>query len=53
MDPRNKQIDLENMMFSAINRLTEEELRQQEGDYIYRYHYNGGGTSQVWLSSGR
>ncbi|KAJ6847213.1 uncharacterized protein M6B38_281235 [Iris pallida] len=53
MDPRNKEIDLESLMYSRIDTLTEEQLRKQEGDYIYRYRYNGGGASQVWLGSGR
>ncbi|CAL5337784.1 unnamed protein product [Camellia sinensis] len=35
-----------------FDKLTEEEMKK-EGDYVYRYHYNGGGASQVWLSSGR
>ena len=53
MDPRNKEIDLEGLMYTRIDRLTEEQLKRQEGDYIYRYRYNGGGASQVWLGSGR
>nr|XP_043612887.1 uncharacterized protein LOC122584880 [Erigeron canadensis] len=53
MDPRNKDINLDNLMYSKPNHLTEEDIKQQEGGYIYRYHYNGGGASQVWLGSGR
>lgn len=53
MDPRNNDSDLEGLMYSRIDKLTEEELKKQEGDYIYRYRYNGGGASQVWLGSGR
>ncbi|MQM00423.1 hypothetical protein Taro_033158 [Colocasia esculenta] len=53
MDPRNKEIDLDNLMYGEIKKLSEEELKKQEGGYIYQYHYNGGGASQVWLSSGR
>nr|XP_010921441.1 uncharacterized protein LOC105044999 [Elaeis guineensis] len=53
MDPRNKETDLDSLMYSRIGGLTEEQLKKQEGDYIYRYRYNGGGASQVWLSSGR
>lgn len=53
MDPRNKEIDLEGLMYSRIDGLTEEQLKNQEGGYIYRYRYNGGGASQVWLGSGR
>lgn len=53
MDPRNKEIDHDRFMYGPIGELTEEELKKQEGDYIYRYRYNGGGASQVWLSSGR
>ncbi|XP_047084329.1 uncharacterized protein LOC124695539 [Lolium rigidum] len=53
MDPRNKEADLDSLMYSAIGGLTEQELKKQEADYIYRYRYNGGGATQVWLSSGR
>ncbi|KAI7749734.1 hypothetical protein M8C21_015589 [Ambrosia artemisiifolia] len=53
MDPRNKDIDLDSLMYAKLNHLTEEDIKQQEGGYIYRYHYNGGGASQVWLGSGR
>ncbi|CAN1281622.1 hypothetical protein LINPERPRIM_LOCUS17803 [Linum perenne] len=53
MDPRNKEIDLDRLMFSKIDQLSEEDMKKQEGDYIYRYKYNGGGASQVWLSSER
>ncbi|XP_020575814.1 uncharacterized protein LOC110021592 [Phalaenopsis equestris] len=53
MDPRNKEIDLESIMNNRVEKLTDEQLRSQEGDYIYRYRYNGGGASQVWLGSGR
>ncbi|PSR92497.1 capsid protein [Actinidia chinensis var. chinensis] len=53
MDPRNKDIDLESLMYEKLPQLTEEEMKKQDVDYIYRYRYNGGGASQVWLSSGR
>ncbi|KAK8970315.1 hypothetical protein KSP40_PGU003117 [Platanthera guangdongensis] len=53
MDPRNNETDLEKLMYSRIDILTDEQLKNQEGEYIYRYRYNGGGASQVWLSSGR
>ncbi|KAL6193627.1 hypothetical protein ACLB2K_034711 [Fragaria x ananassa] len=53
MDPRNKEIDLDNLMYGKITQLTEDDMQKQEGDYIYRYRYNGGGASQVWLGSGR
>ncbi|KAK9933989.1 hypothetical protein M0R45_021157 [Rubus argutus] len=53
MDPRNKEIDLDNLMYGKITQLTEDDMKKQEGDYIYRYRYNGGGASQVWLGSGR
>ncbi|KAJ8623419.1 hypothetical protein MRB53_031948 [Persea americana] len=53
LDPRNKEIDLESLMYERINPLSSDELKKQEGDYIYRYRYNGGGASQVWLGSGR
>lgn len=53
VDPRNKEIDLDRLMYGKIPDLTEEDMKKQEGDYIYRYRYNGGGATQVWLSSGR
>ncbi|KAK1320016.1 hypothetical protein QJS10_CPB04g01017 [Acorus calamus] len=53
MDPRNKDVDLDSLMYGKINGLTDKELSAQEADYIYRYRYRGGGASQVWLSSGR
>lgn len=53
MDPRNKDIDLDSLMYGKLSQLTEEDMKNQEGDYIYRYRYNGGGASQVWLGSGR
>lgn len=53
MDPRNNETDLESLMYSKIGGLTDEQLKKQEGDYIYHYRYNGGGATQVWLSSGR
>ncbi|XVF28193.1 hypothetical protein REPUB_Repub15cG0007800 [Reevesia pubescens] len=53
MDPRNKEVDLDNFMYSKLPPLTDEDMKKQEGDYIYRYRYNGGGASQVWLGSGR
>ncbi|WJZ86743.1 hypothetical protein VitviT2T_006174 [Vitis vinifera] len=52
MDPRNKEIDLDSLMYGKITQLTEEEMKRQEGEYIYRYRYNGGGASQVWLRLG-
>jgi hypothetical protein len=53
LDPRNKEIDLDSLMYGKIPELTEEDMKKQEGDYIYRYCYDGGGATQVWLSSGR
>lgn len=53
IDPRNKELDLDSLMDSRIPPLNEEDIKKQEGDYIYRYRYNGGGASQVWLGSGR
>lgn len=53
LDPRNKDIDLDSLMYGRITQLNGEEMKKQEGDYIYRYRYNGGGASQVWLGSGR
>ncbi|KZV40058.1 hypothetical protein F511_24724, partial [Dorcoceras hygrometricum] len=53
IDPRNKEIDLDSLMYGRITNLSDDEIKKQEGDYIYRYRYNGGGASQVWLGSGR
>ncbi|OAY27612.1 uncharacterized protein LOC110601676 [Manihot esculenta] len=53
MDPRNKEIDLDSLMYGKITPLTSEDIIKQEGDYVYRYRYNGGGATQVWLSSDR
>ncbi|KAK9068345.1 hypothetical protein SSX86_012456 [Deinandra increscens subsp. villosa] len=53
MDPRNKDFDLDSLMYEKPDRLTEEDIKKQEGGYIYRYRYNGGGASQIWLGSGR
>ncbi|XP_011622221.1 uncharacterized protein LOC18431279 [Amborella trichopoda] len=53
MDPSNNETNLENFMYGKISELTSEELKKQEGGYIYRYRYHGGGASQVWLGSSR
>ncbi|KAK4425967.1 hypothetical protein Salat_1790700 [Sesamum alatum] len=53
IDPRNKELDLDSLMYGRITPLNEDDMKKQEGDYIYRYRYNGGGASQVWLGSGR
>lgn len=53
MDPRKKEFDLDSLMDGKLPELTEDDISKQEGDYIYRYRYNGGGASQVWLGSGR
>lgn len=53
MDPRNTEIDLDSLMFSKLPDLSDADMEKQEADYIYRYRYNGGGASQVWLGSGR
>jgi hypothetical protein len=53
MDPRNMEINLDNLMNVKPSQLTEEDMKNQEGGYIYRYRYNGGGASQIWLGSGR
>ena len=52
MDPRNN-TDYESLWYEKILQLTEEDLKGQEGGYMYRYRYNGGGATQVWLSSSR
>ncbi|CAL1388446.1 unnamed protein product [Linum trigynum] len=36
MDTRNKEVDLDSFMFSTIDKLSEEDMKKQEGDYIYR-----------------
>lgn len=38
-------------MSEKITQLNDKETKKQEEDYIYRYHYNGGGASQVCLGS--
>ncbi|GAV71705.1 hypothetical protein CFOL_v3_15195 [Cephalotus follicularis] len=53
MDPRGNETYLDSSMYSKIPPLTDEDIKKQEGDYVYRYRYNGGGASQVWLGSGR
>lgn len=53
MDPRNKEIDLDSLMYGKLDQLSDENMKKQEGDYIYRYRYEGGGATQVWLGSGR
>ncbi|KAJ9154617.1 hypothetical protein P3X46_027936 [Hevea brasiliensis] len=53
MDPRNKEINLDSLMYGKITTLTNEDISKQEGNYVYRYRYNGGGATQVWLSSDR
>ncbi|OVA16754.1 hypothetical protein BVC80_1543g209 [Macleaya cordata] len=53
MDPRNKELNLDSLMYETLSGLTEEDMEKQEADYIYHYRYNGGGASQVWLGSGR
>lgn len=53
MDPKHKEVNLDSLMYGRLTALTEDEMKKQEGDYIYRYRYMGGGASQVWLGSGR
>lgn len=52
MDPRNTTVDHDSE-YSTIGELNIEELKKQEGGYLYRYRYNGGSATQVWLGSGR
>ncbi|KAF4361439.1 hypothetical protein F8388_012899 [Cannabis sativa] len=52
MDPRNN-TDFDSLMGGTIPQLNEEEMKGQEGGYMYRYRYNGGGATQLWLGSGR
>jgi hypothetical protein len=49
MDPRNES----SANYARIEELNIEDLKKQDGGYLYRYRYNGGGASQVWLASGR
>ncbi|KAJ8751600.1 hypothetical protein K2173_016849 [Erythroxylum novogranatense] len=35
MDPRNKEVDLDSLMYGRISHLSEEDMKKQEGDYIY------------------
>lgn len=51
MDPKNG--TTETSSFGSITELTPEEFQKQEAGYVYRYRYNGGAASQVWLSHGR
>ncbi|CAM6099683.1 unnamed protein product [Calypogeia fissa] len=54
MDPRqNDTSTLNELIMARIDGLSDEQLAQQEGGYVYRYRYNGGAATQVWLSSGR
>lgn len=53
MDPRNKDVDLDSLMYGKLTDLTEEEMKKQEAGYVYHYRYNRGGASQVWMGSGR
>jgi hypothetical protein len=51
MDPKNG--TKETSSFGSVTELTPEEFQNQEAGYVYRYRYNGGAASQVWLSHGR
>lgn len=51
MDPKNN--STEEFKFGSVTELTPEEFQKQEAGYLYRYRYNGGAASQVWLSHGR
>lgn len=54
MDPRlNATMDMKEYFNVRIEDLTLEDLKKQEAEYVYRYRYNGGAASQVWLSHGR
>lgn len=44
---------LEEAVMGRISELSAVELREQERDYLYRYRYNGGSSTQVWLAAGR
>ncbi|KAL8171058.1 hypothetical protein V2J09_022862 [Rumex salicifolius] len=47
IDPQNKEIDIDSLMFGQIHQLSRDEMNMQEGSYMYRYRYNGGGPSQL------
>ena len=51
MDPKNG--TTETSSFGVVKELTPEEFQKQEAGYVYRYRYNGGAATQVWLSHGR
>ncbi|KAH7277852.1 hypothetical protein KP509_38G011500 [Ceratopteris richardii] len=51
MDPRNETSDPD--FLYKVTDLNSEELKNNEGGYVYKYRYNGGGATQVWLASGR
>uniref|UniRef100_A0A7I4FQ67 DUF7906 domain-containing protein n=1 Tax=Physcomitrium patens TaxID=3218 RepID=A0A7I4FQ67_PHYPA len=51
MDPKN--VTSEHDSFPSITELTSEQFLKQEAGFVYRYRYNGGAASQVWLSHGR
>eukprot|EP00250_Pteridium_aquilinum_P008214 c17771_g1_i3 orf=536-2992(-) len=53
MDPRRNETVDPNAHRTTITELNAEELKNQEGGYIYRYRYSGGSATQVWLGSGR
>jgi hypothetical protein len=54
MDPRlNETGDIADAYGAKIEPLDLEDLQKQEAGYVYRYRYNGGASSQVWLSHGR
>jgi hypothetical protein len=54
MDPRlNETGDIADAYGAKIEALDLEDLQKQEAGYVYRYRYNGGASSQVWLSHGR
>lgn len=51
MDPKN--MTGEPLGFDSLSELNAEQFQNQEAGYVYRYRYNGGAASQVWLSHGR
>ncbi len=54
MDPRSNETgDIADAYGAKIEALDLEDLQKQEAGYVYRYRYNGGASSQVWLSHGR
>lgn len=51
MDPKKNATG--GLSLGSVTELSPEDFAKQEAGYMYRYRYNGGGATQVWLSHGR